>query len=373
MAEPKQKISSVFRVVKGIFVILFAAAWLTFAIFYWSQRYPFFRMTEGAYIPWFRNFLDADNFFSVSVYLHFAPFILLLYMLSVLFPKAIGTNSGITGYIAKFISFLLMLTGTMFMLATCTSLPEYVKGYLSASTVDSFVLISDQVYLYIAPGCLVLSLILVMIIMSSSKAGGAQLGFLILAFLFSILFGIMISAASCLIITAIEPVLPDSIAAIESFVRTMGTSSSMFLIALVLAPLVEETAFRGLIQQHLSTSFNPVISIILSSIAFGLWHRNLLQIIYTILFGLIAGALYQITGRLRHCILTHVTMNFAAIMAFNDTGAGILSPQPQIIAARQYLMTRSPIAAGVFAALIILAMIALLIILAINNPAFKKH
>lgn len=61
-----QKHSSAVRCFKGFFVILLAAAWLTFVIFYWQQREPFFRMIDVSYVSWLRNRLDAKDQQSVS-------------------------------------------------------------------------------------------------------------------------------------------------------------------------------------------------------------------------------------------------------------------------------------------------------------------
>ncbi len=137
----------------------------------------------------------------------------------------------------------------------------------------------------------------------------------------------------------------------------------MLSVAVILAPLIEETAFRGLIQHHNSACFNPVFAVLLASVAFGLWHRNLGQFIYTFLFGLITGSVYEITGRLHHCILIHFFMNFTAVLAFSDGGSGIIPNRNAITEIRQNMMSLSPAAAAVFAGLLIGVMIAMLIML----------
>lgn len=364
-----KKHSSAPKYIKGIFVILLTAAWLAFVIFYWQQRDPFFRMSDAAYIPWLRNRLDPSYFYAVSAYLHVAPLIFLFYLLSVKLPEASADISGITAVLIRIMSALLMITGVLAGISCCTTLPEYFKNYIPAIQTDLLVYYCDQIYLHITPVCLILSLLFSLISISRKRAHHSGFGYAALSFLVSILFGVMIAAASCLVLTALKPVLPALSAQMENFCTLLASSSSMFVIAVILAPLIEETVFRGLIQHYLSACFNPAAAVILASAAFGLWHRNLGQFIYTFLFGLITGSVYEITGRLHHCILIHFIMNLTAVLAFSNAGTGIIGTLPQAVAIRQYLMSRTPLTAAVFGLLLFAAMIVMLIILNRQKPA----
>ena len=63
---------------------------------------------------------------------------------------------------------------------------------------------------------------------------------------------------------------------------------SMFLYGGILAPVTEEILFRGLVQRSL-LPFGKKFAILMSSIAFGLYHGNLIQAPYAFAVGLVLG------------------------------------------------------------------------------------
>lgn len=73
----------------------------------------------------------------------------------------------------------------------------------------------------------------------------------------------------------------------EEIFDTMD-SFSMFLYSGVLAPVVEELLFRGLIFRHLRP-YGKRFAILGSAFAFGIFHGNLIQIPYAFLCGLVLG------------------------------------------------------------------------------------
>ena len=70
--------------------------------------------------------------------------------------------------------------------------------------------------------------------------------------------------------------------------QTDPDNFSMFLYAGILAPITEEILFRGLVQRSL-LPFGKKFAILLSSLTFGLFHVNLIQIPYAFAVGLILG------------------------------------------------------------------------------------
>lgn len=95
-----------------------------------------------------------------------------------------------------------------------------------------------------------------------------------------------------------------------------------FISAVILAPLAEETVFRGLIQTRLEASFGPVKSWILSGLLFGFYHFyawfivgtsyhqfTLPQLIGTALFGMLAGVIFAKTRSLFPPLLLHAVNN----------------------------------------------------------------
>ncbi len=90
-------------------------------------------------------------------------------------------------------------------------------------------------------------------------------------------------------------------------VMTRAFQNYRFVItAVVLAPILEETLFRGLIFPLLSFRLGVRAGILLSSILFGLFHLNLLG---ATLFGLVAATFYARSGSLLLPIGLHFVNN----------------------------------------------------------------
>lgn len=81
----------------------------------------------------------------------------------------------------------------------------------------------------------------------------------------------------------------------------------------VFAPLLEEVLFRGAIQGYLMRRMrSPWLAIIISSLVFGIFHMNPIQIVYATLLGFVFGWIYYRTGNLLSVILGHVLNNSIA-------------------------------------------------------------
>ncbi len=80
------------------------------------------------------------------------------------------------------------------------------------------------------------------------------------------------------------------------------------LFAVLLAPIMEELAFRKLLMDRMRTIDRPG-SILFSALAFGLFHGNLGQFFYAFGVGLLFGSIYARTGRIRYTIILHVVVN----------------------------------------------------------------
>ena len=78
---------------------------------------------------------------------------------------------------------------------------------------------------------------------------------------------------------------------------------------LVCAPIIEEFVFRRVMIGTLGR-YGNVFAIIISSVAFGLFHGNLYQFFYAFLVGLVLGYVYVKSGRWWLSVLMHVIANF---------------------------------------------------------------
>lgn len=85
------------------------------------------------------------------------------------------------------------------------------------------------------------------------------------------------------------------------------------LSALILAPIIEEIVYRGLIFKIFSKASNPAIAIVMSALFFGIAHWNPLQSSYAFLVGLVLAYSYYKTKSIWVPIFLHCSYNSAPI------------------------------------------------------------
>lgn len=84
----------------------------------------------------------------------------------------------------------------------------------------------------------------------------------------------------------------------------------MAAVTVVLAPIVEEILFRGILYVSLREIFNPLSAALTVSLLFGISHGNLLVLLPLTMFSLILIYQYEKEGNLLACILAHAIFNF---------------------------------------------------------------
>ncbi len=100
---------------------------------------------------------------------------------------------------------------------------------------------------------------------------------------------------------------------IDSIDGPMGTAL-FALSAAVMAPLVEELFFRGLLLRSLERWLGSVPAIIVSSLVFAAIHRELIVLPGLFVFGVIAATIVVRTGRLAPAIALHVGFNATTLV-----------------------------------------------------------
>jgi fluoride ion exporter CrcB/FEX len=88
-----------------------------------------------------------------------------------------------------------------------------------------------------------------------------------------------------------------------------------FITIVLLAHLLEELLFRGIILDGYLKNYSPINSIVVSAFLFALIHGNLAQGIGAFMMGVVAGLLYWRTKSLLLCIALHFSNNFTAFLA----------------------------------------------------------
>ncbi len=94
--------------------------------------------------------------------------------------------------------------------------------------------------------------------------------------------------------------------------------------AVIVAPLVEELLFRGILYGWLRTKYGLITSRIVSSLVFAFLHGSIAVLLQTFIVGFGLVLLYERTRTLAPCVVAHATGNlFAAIVSI--VGSVILS------------------------------------------------
>ena len=99
---------------------------------------------------------------------------------------------------------------------------------------------------------------------------------------------------------------------LESSIENTIDSTPMWLliiVAVIIGPIIEEIMFRKVLIDHLAPLGN-LPAIIISSIAFGLFHTNFYQFFYAVLIGAIFAYIYLKTRNVKITILLHICANF---------------------------------------------------------------
>jgi membrane protease YdiL (CAAX protease family) len=81
------------------------------------------------------------------------------------------------------------------------------------------------------------------------------------------------------------------------------------LLTLLVAPVVEEMIFRGVILRGFLQRFKTPLALLLSSLLFAVFHHNPAQFIGPLLVGIMLGAAYVRTRSIIPCVFGHVLTN----------------------------------------------------------------
>lgn len=95
--------------------------------------------------------------------------------------------------------------------------------------------------------------------------------------------------------------------------HTLPNSILLFTAVAIIAPLIEELLFRGLLQKSLSHKMPIWAAIALSAVVFGLMHMDFYAMPPLVMMGAIFGLIYHLTGSLRVTIVLHMVNNAAAL------------------------------------------------------------
>lgn len=82
-----------------------------------------------------------------------------------------------------------------------------------------------------------------------------------------------------------------------------------FTFTVILAPVFEELIFRKLLLDRM-LPYGEFCAILINGVLFGAFHGNFFQFFYAAMLGVLLSFIYTRTGKIHHCILIHMCVNF---------------------------------------------------------------
>jgi uncharacterized protein len=150
----------------------------------------------------------------------------------------------------------------------------------------------------------------------------AYLGFISGGFLLSIFVALTSSVFT-----------PKNKMPIEQYFQDRNTALLLLIMSVTLAPLFEETIFRGYLYPVVARSFGVVPGVILTGLLFGLMHAsqlggNLPQVALIVMVGIVFTAARAKTGNVLPGYLLHVSYNSFIAIAFLIASHGLRHMPP---------------------------------------------
>lgn len=83
----------------------------------------------------------------------------------------------------------------------------------------------------------------------------------------------------------------------------------LIVVTVIIAPIMEELIFRKLLLDRLSV-YGAKFAILVTAVAFGLFHGNIDQFFYAMLVGIVLGYVALKSGNWLYSVIVHMVMNF---------------------------------------------------------------
>ena len=97
-------------------------------------------------------------------------------------------------------------------------------------------------------------------------------------------------------------------------------------------PILEELLFRGILFRVLRKWLSFAWAMLISALAFGFYHGNLVQFIYAGICGLLFAYLYEKCGSVLFPIMSHMVMNIVSVvLTHTETFAWMMESQAKAL------------------------------------------
>lgn len=300
---------------------------------------------------------ETSRMCSVLAYLQSLPHILLAYCLLVKWPPK---NSAEFSFRAAAVAFVFLVTAIAIPRVGPNLIPS-LQGSISRA---------NETYMKILMTCFLSGLAGVVLVFfisctRESRKSGLSGGIfryilvVVLAFLMAVLYGFALGVLAHFNHSAANAV-------VRNFTPDTNLYSGLFTMG-VMAPLVEELGYRGLILTKLKKYLPLSAAVLVSSVLFAVWHRNLGQIVATFPMGILFACIYLRTGKLRYSMLLHSLSN--TLMTLSMASPGALVPYIEALPRLRRQLLDIPLGYGLLGIVILSAAIALILWKGFGKPA----
>lgn len=155
------------------------------------------------------------------------------------------------------------------------------------------------------------------------RFGLAKLDFVI------VLWGTIMVLATGIVIEPLLNLFPATY--LDQLGNIMSAGGWMMFTSIVVAPVMEEILFRGILQDALMRKYGVFIGIVIASAVFGIVHLIPQQVVNAFMIGLVLGYIYYRTGSLWPVILIHCINNAISYFTWMLNGGKLLSTREQML------------------------------------------
>lgn len=133
------------------------------------------------------------------------------------------------------------------------------------------------------------------------------------------LLGILLITAASVVLEPLLNIFPEHY--LKDLGEMLGSGLWPIVLTVVLAPVLEEVFFRGLVLEQLRRRVPAWQAVLASAVFFGLVHMpNLPQMVNAMVMATILGYLYVVSGSLMAVIVVHAVNNGIAYLTLEMTG-----------------------------------------------------
>lgn len=143
-----------------------------------------------------------------------------------------------------------------------------------------------------------------------------------------ILWGTIMVLATGVVIEPLLNLFPETY--LDRLGNIMAAGGWMMFTSIVIAPIMEEILFRGILQDALMRKYGVFVGILIASAVFGIVHIIPQQVVNAFMIGIVLGYIYYRTGALLPVILIHCINNAISYFTWMLNGGTLLSTREQM-------------------------------------------